>query len=173
MNPAQGPELVFEVLATVFAEMPGGRLVGSLFFVLLVFAALTPTIAGFEPVIAWLEQRWGRSRASAVAITLAVAWLPGVGAVLSFSHLAGWHPLGAIPIFADQTLFDVLDGVASNVLLPVGAFATSLLVGWRVSGSILARELLETTPLARRLVVWALRYACPIGISAVAIAAFA
>ena len=173
MNPAQGPELVFEVLATVFAEMPGGRLVGSLFFVLLVLAALTPTIAGFEPVIAWLEQRWGRSRASAVVITLGVAWLPGVGAVLSFSHLAGWHPLGAIPVFADQTLFDVLDGVASNVLLPIGAFATSLLVGWRVSGSILARELLETTPLARRLVVWALRYACPIGIAAVAIAVFA
>ena len=67
MNPAQGPELVFEVLATVFAEMPGGRLVGTLFFMLLVFAALTPSIAGFEPLVAWLQQRRGLSRAWAVA----------------------------------------------------------------------------------------------------------
>lgn len=172
MNPAQGPELVFEVLATVFAEVPGGRVVGTLFFFLLVLAALTPTIAGFEPVIAWLEQRWGRRRPAAVALTLAAAWLPGIGAVLSFSHLSGWHPLGSLPMFAGQTLFDVLDTVASNTLLPIGAFATSLLVGWRLSSAILHEELAETSPLARRLVAWALRYACPIGIAAIAIAAY-
>ena len=107
MNPAQGPELVFEVLATVFAEMPGGRLAGTLFFMLLVFAALTPSIAGFEPLVAWLQQRRGLSRAWAVAIALSAAWVVGAGSVLSFSGRSGWHPFGWFPAFADKTVFDV------------------------------------------------------------------
>jgi len=171
MNPAQGPELVFEVLATVFAEMPGGRLVGTLFFVLLVFAALTPSIAGFEPLVAWLQQRRGVSRARAVAITLSAAWVLGVGSVLSFSRWSGWHPLGWFPTFAGKTFFDVLDFVSSNVLLPVGALATSVFVGWRISRTILDDELSETTPFVRRWCVWSLRYACPIAIAAVFAAA--
>ncbi len=51
MDPAQGAVLVFDVLATVFAEMPAGRLIGSLFFLLLVFAALTPSLACIEPMV--------------------------------------------------------------------------------------------------------------------------
>jgi NSS family neurotransmitter:Na+ symporter len=54
MDPAGGPALVFDVLPTVFAVMPGGRLVGTVFFLLLILAALTPTLAAFEPVVAWL-----------------------------------------------------------------------------------------------------------------------
>jgi NSS family neurotransmitter:Na+ symporter len=171
MNPAQGPELVFDVLATVFAEMPGGRLVGTLFFVLLVFAALTPSIAGFEPVIAWLQQRRGVSRARAVTIALSAAWLLGVASVLSFNRWSGWHPLGWFPAFKDKTFFDCLDFLPSNVLLPAGALATSVFVGWRISHTIVDAELSETTPFARRWCVWALRYACPIAIAAVFAAA--
>jgi neurotransmitter:Na+ symporter, NSS family len=171
MNPAQGPDLVFDVLATVFAEMPGGRLVGTLFFLLLVFAALTPSIAGFEPVVAWLEQQRGVSRARSVMIVIPAAWVLGIGSVLSFSTASGWHPLGWIPPLAHKTLYDLLDFVSSNVLLPVGAWATSVLVGWRISRGILTDELSETTPFARRWCVWALRYACPIAIAAVFAAA--
>jgi NSS family neurotransmitter:Na+ symporter len=171
MNPAQGPELVFDVLATVFAEMPGGRLVGTLFFVMLVFAALTPTIAGFEPLIAWLHQRRSVARARAVAITLSAAWVLGIGVVLSFSKWSEWHPLGWLPTFENRTFFDVMDFLPSNVLLPVGALATSVFVGWRISPTILDGELSETTPFARRWCVLALRYACPIVIAAVFAAA--
>ncbi len=171
MNPAQGPELVFDVLATVFAEMPAGRLVGTLFFVLLVFAALTPSIAGFEPVIAWLEQRRGVSRARAVMVTLAAAWLLGIPSVLSFSRWSAWHPLGWMPGFAHQTFFEILDFVPSNILLPAGAWFTSIFVGWRISRTVLDGEMCETTPFARRWCVWALRYACPVGIAAVFAAA--
>jgi NSS family neurotransmitter:Na+ symporter len=167
MNPAQGPELVFDVLATVFAEMPAGRLVGTLFFVLLAFAALTPTIAGFEPLVAWLQQRRGYSRMRAVITSVSAAWLLGIGAVLSFSRWSGWHPLGWLPLFGNMTFFDVMDFVPSNVLLPIGALATSVFVGWRISRTILDGELSETTPFARRWCVWALRYVCPIAIAAV------
>jgi|SRR5579871_645732 len=155
MNPAQGPDLVFDVLATVFAEMPGGRLVGTLFFVLLVFAAITPTIAGFEPVVAWLQQRWRLPRARAVIATVGGGWLFSVGGLLS-------------PKF-----FAVMDFVPPNIMLPLGALATSIFVGWRISRAILATELAETTPFAARCCIWALRYLCPIAIGAVFVAAVA
>jgi len=173
MNPAQGSELVFDVLATVFAEMPGGRLIGTLFFLLLVFAALTPSIAGIEPVVAWLQQHRGASRSSAVLAAAGGAWVLGLGSVLSFNLWADWHPLGWLPLtrwapaFADKTFFDCLDYVTSNILLPVGAILVSALVGWRLSRKIVDEELAETTPFARRLCLWLLRYACPLAIAAV------
>src|SRR5579862_2499796 len=170
MNPAQGPELVFDVLATVFAEMPGGRLVGTLFFVLLVLAAVTPSIAGYEPVIAWLQQKWRIARWRAVAMTLVGSWLLGIGSVLSFNRWSGWHPLGWVPMLKDKTFFDCVDFIPSNVLLPAGAFATSVFVGWRISRTIVDDELSETTLFGRRWCVWALRYACPVAIGAVFVA---
>lgn len=167
MNPAQGVELVFDVLATVFAEMPGGRLIGSLFFLLLVFAALTPSLAGIEPLVAWLQQPRGLSRAQAAVAAVAACWLVGVGSVLSFNLWAGWRPLSAVPVFADMTFFSVMDYLSSNVLLPIGAFFTSLFVGWRLSRALVAEQLTETSPFGRRMAVWSLRYLCPVAIAAV------
>ena len=171
MNPSAGTELVFDVLATVFAQMPGGRLFGTLFFLLLVFAALTPSMAGLEPLIAWLQQRRGLSRARAVAVSAAAAWVLGIGSVLSFNLWSGWHPLGMLAMFKDKTFFDVIDFVSSNILLPVGAMATSLLVGWLLSRKIVNDELADETPVAARICVWLLRYVCPIAIAIVAISA--
>jgi len=165
MDPAQGPELVFDVLATAFAEMPGGRLFGTLFFLLLVLAALTPTIAGLEPIVAWLQQRRGYSRAKAVYVGCAATWFVGIGAVLSFNLWSDWHPLGFVPALANATFFDVMDYVGANIILPVGAILTSVFFGWRLSRAIVAEELSETTPLAARLCVWLLRYLCPVAIA--------
>jgi NSS family neurotransmitter:Na+ symporter len=134
--------------------MPGGRLVGTLFFVLLVFAAITPTIAGFEPLVAWLQQRWRLSRARAVIAAVFGGWLFSIGGLLS-------------PKF-----FAVMDFVPPNIMLPLGALATSVFVGWRISRTILASELSETTPFGQRWCVWALRYVCPIAIGTVFVAAF-
>lgn len=171
MNPAAGTELVFDVLATVFAQMPGGRVFGTLFFLLLVFAALTPSMAGLEPLIAWLQQRRGLTRGRAVAVAATAAWVSGIGSVLSFNLWSGWHPLGALPTFASSTFYDVVDFVSSNILLPVGAMATSVLVGWLLSRRIVNDELADETPLAARICVVLLRYVCPIAIAIVAISA--
>ncbi len=170
MNPAQGPALVFDVLPRVFTEIPGGRIIGTLFFSLLVLAALTPSIALLEPGTAWLTRRYDVRRSLAVWIVGGSSWLLGIGTVLSFNRWAGWHPLGFLPLFATKTFFDTLDYVCSNVMLPVGAFLTSVFVGWRVSGLFVRRELAETTPLARTACVWLLRYVCPLAILAVFIA---
>lgn len=171
MNPAAGTELVFDVLATVFAQMPGGRIFGTLFFMLLVFAALTPSMAGLEPLIEWLEQRRGLSRRRAAIVAAAAAWISGIGSVLSFNLWAGWHPLGALAMFRDKTFFDVVDFVSSNVMLPIGAMATSVLVGWLLSRKLVNEELSDESPVAARVCVWLLRYVCPVAIAIVAIAA--
>ncbi len=170
MDPAQGPDLVFDVLASVFADMPGGRVVGTLFYLLLVFAALTPSLACIEPVIAWLQQRGGLRRTPAVTVSVFAAWLAGIASVLSFNHWSGWFPLDAVPGFHGKTVFAALDHLASNILLPASALLTSVFVGWRVKRSIVADELSETTPLGRTLISWLLRYLCPIAIAAVCVA---
>lgn len=173
MNPAQGPELVFDVLPRAFAAMPAGRLIGTLFFVLLVLAALTPTIASIEPVAAWLEQRFGFSRPAAVGLVAASGWLCGLASVLSFNRWAGWHPLASVPLFAGMTPFELVDFTAANILMPIGALLASLFVGWRIAEHIPACELEAMAPPVRRLVLWLLRYVCPLAIAAVLIAAFA
>jgi NSS family neurotransmitter:Na+ symporter len=108
-----------------------------------------------------------------VAVTIGAAWVLGIGTVLSFNAWSGWYPLGFVPAFAEKTFFDVLDYVSANILPPIGALLTSVLVGWRLSHAIVNEELAETTPFARKVFVWLLRYVCPIAITTMLISALA
>ena len=167
MNPAQGPELVFEVLPRVFVEMPGGRIIGTLFFILLVLAALMPSIALLEPTVAWLIQRRGLRRAPAVWILAGLSWVLGIASVLSFNRWSVWYPLAFVPALAHKTFFDVLDYASSNIMLPLGALFTSVFVGWRLGPAFANDELDETARPARSVCVWLLRYLCPLAILAI------
>lgn len=171
LNPAQGPDLVFNVLPTVFVEMPGGRFVGTLFFILLVLAALTPTIAGMEPMVAWFQQRRGYSRPKAVVLTIAIIWVLALGSVLSFNVWKDWHPLAWTSFFQNKTVFDVVDFVSSNILLPVGALLTCVFIGWRLPASLGQEELSADASVLRRWCRILLRFICPVAIGAVLIAA--
>jgi NSS family neurotransmitter:Na+ symporter len=171
MDPAAGPTLVFEVLPAVFAVMPGGRLIGTLFFLLLILAALTPALAMFEPNVAWLETR-GMRRGPAVLATAAAIWLAGIGSVLSFNVLAHWHPFQHVPALAGKTIFDLVDFFTGNVLLPVGALFTCIFIGWRLDRARLAAEIGEQPPLLWKTCRIMLRYVCPAAILAVLTVAF-
>lgn len=171
LNPAQGPDLVFNVLPTAFVEMPAGRVIGTLFFLLLVLAALTPTIAGMEPLVAWLQQRRGCSRPIAVLITLVVIWALSLGSVLSFNVWKDWHPLAWSPIFERKTVFDIVDFVSSNILLPIGALLICALVAWRLPATLAHEELSVDARVLQRWCRILLRYVCPLAIGAVLIAA--
>lgn len=171
LNPAQGPDLVFNVLPTAFVEMPAGRLVGTLFFLLLVLAALTPTIAGMEPLVAWLQQHRNCSRPTAVLITIGIIWVLALGSVLSFNLWKDWHPLAGTTFFEHKTVFDIVDFVSSNILLPVGALLTCAFIGWRMPASLGQQELTADAPALQRLCRVLLRYVCPLAIAAVLIAA--
>ena len=170
MDPAGGPALVFDVLPTAFALMPGGRFIGTIFFVLLIFASLTPSLAGFEPLVAWLQAR-GMRRAQAAVASVMAAWLAGIGSVLSFNVLANWRPLDWIPLLAGKTMFEVVDFVSGNLLLPLCALLTCLFIGWRLDRATFAAELDGASALVRNVCRILLRYICPLAIAAVLLAA--
>ncbi|MGQ0430609.1 MAG: sodium-dependent transporter [Gammaproteobacteria bacterium] len=159
VDPAQGPQLAFIVLPSIFVGMPGGAVVGTLFFILLAFAALSSSIAGLEPAGAWLTEKFGLRRATAVSMVAAAAWVLGLATVLSFNLWSEVHPLAAIDRFRAATLFDLTDFFASNVLLPIGALMTSFLVGWRLERSLVEREFG-----GKRVLVILLKYICPVAI---------
>jgi NSS family neurotransmitter:Na+ symporter len=170
MDPAGGPQLVFDVLPRAFALMPAGQLVGTLFYVLLVLAALTPSIAALEPEVAWLQQRFEMPRGRAVALIASSSWALGLASVLSFNHWAEWHPFAFIPGFADKNLWASIDFFAANILAPLGAIAMSLFIGWRVRRHIPAQETAAMLPFATRVLFALLRWVCPVVVATVMIA---
>jgi neurotransmitter:Na+ symporter, NSS family len=170
LSPAQGPELVFEVLPRAFTEMPAGRLIGTLFFALLILAALMPSVALLEPSVAWLVQHKGFSRGQAVWGTVTVCWILGIASVLSLSRWSSWYPLSFVPGLNRKTWFDLIDYASSNVVMPLGAVLTSALVGWRLEPAFLRDQLGDAPSTAQTACVWLLRLACPLAILAVIIA---
>jgi NSS family neurotransmitter:Na+ symporter len=74
-------------------------------------------------------------------------------------------------MFRDKTFFDAVDFISSNMLLPLSAVLTSVFVGWLLSRRIVSEELSETSPMAAGLIVWLLRFVCPIAIGAVLVSA--
>ena len=166
MDPAGGPALVFDVLPTAFAAMPAGRIFGTVFFTLLILAALTPALAVFEPVVSWCESR-GVSRIGASLLTVAALGIAGIPSVLSFNVLADWHPLGFLQLFAARTFFEAADFISSNILLPLGALLTCLLTGWRLDRARFGAEFSGHDRRLAGLCRVLLRYVCPAAIIAV------
>jgi NSS family neurotransmitter:Na+ symporter len=171
VDPAQGPQLAFIVLPSIFVDMPGGGFVGTLFFVLLAFAALSSSIAGLEPAGGWLMQRFAIGRRRAVSLVAAAAWLLGLTTVLSFNRWQGLHPLGGIERFGSATVFELTDFVSANLLLPIGALLTCVLVGWRLERETVAADF-GSHPRLRGLLLAVLKYLCPIAILGVLASAF-
>ena len=89
-----GPSLVFETLPNVFNHMVGGRIWGSLFFVFMIFAAMSTVIGVFENIIAFFMDRYGWSRRRACVINCIAIIVLSVPCVLGFNVLSSITPLG-------------------------------------------------------------------------------
>lgn len=123
LQPDQGPGLIFHTLPWVFSHIPGGHFLAVMFFLLVVLAALTSEISAMEPTIAYLMDEWGWKRKKAVIICGIGAFLLGIPSALSTSLLseARWHGM---------TFLDLMDFLASSILIPAGGFMAVILVGW-------------------------------------------
>jgi neurotransmitter:Na+ symporter, NSS family len=152
--------------------MPGGRVIGTLFFALLVLAAFTPSVGLLEPWVAWLTERVGLRRGVAACVTTGACWLVGQGAVQSFGRWSEWHPMSAIPRLAELNVFGLFDFLTSNLLMPMSALLVSVFVGWRLKHLVPEAELSGLSATSRRLLLFALRYLCPVGIVIVVIVGF-
>jgi NSS family neurotransmitter:Na+ symporter len=136
MQPGAGPGLVFQTIPVVFSGLPGGNILALLFFLLLAFAALTSAISLLESQVAYLidERDWGRKRATAFLAGL--AFLVGIPSALSSNLLRHITPI------ANLGVFDSIDLIASNYLLPISGLLTALYVGWFWSGQEEKQELM-------------------------------
>ena len=135
LEPGEGPGLIFVTLPIAFGNMPAGDLFGALFFLLLLFAALTSSIAILEPAVAWVEERRGMTRRRSAAITIAALWLLGIGSVLSFNIWADLKPI------AGMNIFDLVDYLTANLMMPVGGMLIAIFAGWFMRDSTLMEEL--------------------------------
>jgi NSS family neurotransmitter:Na+ symporter len=132
LEPSAGAGLIFQTLPLAFGQMPGGQVFGSIFFILLIAAALSSCLGCAEGVVSWVDERFGIRREVSVIYMAIVAWLVGLLTIMSFGDWSHIHPLGFIPAFAEKTIFDTLDFFAANILLLVGALLTSIFFGWLV-----------------------------------------
>jgi NSS family neurotransmitter:Na+ symporter len=125
LEPGAGPGLIFQTLPIAFGAMPAGHLFGSLFFVLLVFAAWSSAISLIEPAVAWLVENRSMSRVRAAVWIGVTTWILGLGSVFSFNLWSG----DEFKLF-DMTFFDLLDYLAANIMLPLGGLLIALFAGW-------------------------------------------
>ncbi len=157
IEPSSGPSLVFITLPGIFNGMPLSMVWSSVFFLLLVVAALTSTISLHEVITIYLHEEWHLSRRGAAWATTGGTLALAALASLSLGMLDGWRICGL-------NLFDSLDYVTANILLPVGGFFTCIFVGWRLDPEILEAEITNRGRLnfrIRRLFAILLRYVCP------------
>ena len=130
LNPGAGPGLIFQTLPNVFNAMNGGQVWGSLFFVFMIFAAMSTVVAVFENIISFGMELGGWSRKKSCAVNLVLMIILSLPCALGFNVLAGITPLGA-----GSTILDLEDFIISNNILPLGSlvyvlFCTSKKYGW-------------------------------------------
>ncbi|MCK5334724.1 MAG: sodium-dependent transporter, partial [Gammaproteobacteria bacterium] len=158
--PAAGPGLIFKTLPIAFGQMDSGILFGTIFFLLITFAAWTSAISLIEPMVAWLVENRNLTRIRASVYIGLFTWVLGLGSVLSFNvwEKATWSIPG---LFKDLTFFDTLDGLTANVLLPLGGLFIAIFVG-HLMAEHKVKEELDTHPLLYKIWYFLLRYITPL-----------
>lgn len=115
VSPEQGPALIFITLPTVFMDMAGGRIWGTLFFVFMTFASFSTVTAVFENLIAIMTDNFGWSRTKAVVFNAVFLLLASLPCVLGYNVWSDLHIIGG------RDVLDSEDFIVSNLLLPAGA----------------------------------------------------
>ncbi len=158
IEPTSGPSLVFITLPGIFNAMPLSQVWSSIFFMLLIIAALTSTLSLHEVVTLYLIEEWKIARRYATWITSIVA---GILATFASLSLGAWS---SGKIFG-LSFFDFLDYVTANIMLPLGGLATCIFVGWVIDKKLLRDELTEHGKEKFALLkatVFLLQYVCPV-----------
>ena len=152
-----GPALMFITIPKVFASMGFGTLVGILFFVLVLCAALTSSIALTESAVSTFqdELKWGRKKATVFVGIIMV--------VLGSLSSLGYGPLACVKIIGMQFL-DFFDFLTNSVMMPIAAIATCLLISRVVGTKKIEEEVLQEggTFRRKRIFNFMIQYLCPI-----------
>lgn len=162
LEPGAGPGLIFQTLPIAFGQMPMGSLFGTLFFVLLVFAAWSSAISLIEPAVAWLVENHSMQRTGATLIVALATWTMGLVTIFSFSDWAfSFNFLGTQK---ENGLFDILDLLTSNFMLPLGGLAMAIFATWVMRRGDVSEELAMGDGLTFRAWYFLARYVTPVGL---------
>ena len=154
---SQGPGLIFQTLTVAFGAMPGGQLFGTLFFILLIFAAWTSSTSLIEPMIIWLIEKYNMTRIRAATMAAGTAWLLGIGTIISFN-------IGSEIKLFNMTIFESLDYLTSNILLPLGGILITIFVGWLVAKKNIDSELKIQSKLLKTIWYFSVRILAPLAV---------
>jgi neurotransmitter:Na+ symporter, NSS family len=137
LEPSAGPGLLFVTMPVAFAEMEFGAIIGPVFFLLALVAALTSAISMLEIFVAWAEEKGLQRHVAALTGGISV-WVLGLATVFSSTYLKDVKVL-------DKNPFDFFDFLTGSVMLPVGGLLVAIFVGWFVSRDTLRDELAMTS----------------------------
>ena len=152
-----GPALMFITIPKVFASMGLGTVTGCMFFLLVLFAALTSSIALTESAVSTFEDefKWSRRKATTVigVITIALGSLSALG----------YGPLADVTVIGMQFL-DFFDFLTNTVMMPIAAIATCLLISKVVGVQRIEEEVMQNGGKFRRKKIFCfmIRYLCPV-----------
>ncbi len=158
IDPTAGPALVFETLPAIFQVLPMSMFLSTVFFVLLMIAALTSTMSLHEVLTVYLMEEWGCSRKKGTTITTIIVAALATVASLSFSVLSGVQFIGL-------NIFDMMDHLTANYMLPIGGLLTCIFVGWVLDRKVLSDQITNHGKLGggiMPIMVFLLRYVCPV-----------
>ncbi len=157
-----GPSLMFVVLPQMFNGMFGGRVIGAIFFVLVLFAALTSSISLVEAIVAVLRENCRMKRWAACLVVF------GIMLVLGILSSLGFGPLSFIHI-GDKTLLDIFDYAANSILMPLVAIGTCILAGYFIDTNTLMDEIGMRRKGYRMYYKIMIRYIAPVCMAAILI----
>lgn len=129
LEPGQGSRLLFVTMSNLFDKLPGGVFFGTLFFLLVFFAALLSAIGYFEPILTTIMDLLGWDRKKATWAGLAAIFIVGFPTILAHGPWADITIMG-------RNFFDFADFLSGNILMPLGAIALSLFTAfaWKFEG---------------------------------------
>ena len=129
----KGASLMFITLPKVFDSMPGGTIIGAVFFLLVLFAALTSAISLMETVVSIFVDRFHWNRRWTCTLVMIGCLLMGLPSTLGFGVWGNVKPLG-------MSFLDFFDFVSNSVLMPIVAFLTCIFVGYVIKPRALIDE---------------------------------
>ena len=152
----KGPGLMFVTLPKVFDSMWGGQVVGAVFFLLVLFAALTSSISLMETVVSVIRDKlgWGRRITCLCVFILCV--------ILGLPSVLGYGVWGGVKLLGFQFL-DFFDFITNSILMPVTALFAAIFVGYIIKPKAIIDEVeLSGRFKLKRLFVIMIKYAAPI-----------
>lgn len=160
VEPEAGPKLIFEILPSIFDQMPGGYLWAVLFFLLVFFASITSTMSLTEISVTFLTDEHHLGRRTATWVTAIFVFVFAILSALSFNVLADFKLFG-------MNIFDFLNYIGSNVFMLLGGLFTALYVGWFLDRKVVHDQLTNRGTLSTHVehyTLLCLRFVAPVAV---------